>query len=239
MARRAKARAYGSLGVQMSGPVGRRGPLVGRSDVDRPRRAESRWSAAAAGRRSTSLVQARAVDPGDRCRAVERRADLRSVGTRRPRSLGRRRRRIGQARPRPDWVDAARSVELAETIDRSLQKSTDHRAVLRGLHRGRDVQGTMTSLGCGLLFVRRCSAGRRRHRRTDRSAHTRRLALPAAGVIGSLSAAAVADACVPRQACRRPSSGGRRRSERPAASTPNGEAAQLAKPSVGTADAAS
>ncbi len=52
----------------------------------------------------------------------------------------------------PDWVDAARSVELAETIERSLQKSKTIELYYEDYTEEGTFKGTMTSLGCGLLL---------------------------------------------------------------------------------------
>ncbi len=53
----------------------------------------------------------------------------------------------------PDWVDASRSVELAETIDRSLKKSRTIELYYEDYTEEGTFKGTMTSLGCGLLLL--------------------------------------------------------------------------------------
>jgi predicted dehydrogenase len=53
----------------------------------------------------------------------------------------------------PDWVDAARSVELAETIDRSLHKGRTIELYYEDYTEQGTFKGTMTSLGCGLLLL--------------------------------------------------------------------------------------
>ena len=55
--------------------------------------------------------------------------------------------------PEPDWVDASRSVELAETIDRSLKKSRTVELYYEDYTEDATFKGTMTSLGCGLLVL--------------------------------------------------------------------------------------
>ncbi|HEV2971976.1 MAG TPA: hypothetical protein VGY55_18530 [Pirellulales bacterium] len=58
--------------------------------------------------------------------------------------------------PAADWNDAARSVELAEAIDRSLAKG---RSIELHNEEFTDIgtfKGTMTSLGCGLLLAGLC-----------------------------------------------------------------------------------
>ncbi len=52
----------------------------------------------------------------------------------------------------PDWVDAARSVELAESIHRSLAKGRVVELYNEDYTEQSTFKGTMTSLGCGLLL---------------------------------------------------------------------------------------
>ncbi len=52
-----------------------------------------------------------------------------------------------------DWVDAARAVELAETIDRSLQKGRTIELYYEDYTEAGTFKGTMASLGCGLLLL--------------------------------------------------------------------------------------
>ncbi len=60
---------------------------------------------------------------------------------------------MSQRTPQPDWVDASRSVELAETIDRSLKKSRTVELYYEDYTEDATFKGTMTSLGCGLLVL--------------------------------------------------------------------------------------
>jgi len=60
---------------------------------------------------------------------------------------------IAGGTPRPDWVDAARAVELADTIDRSLQKSRTIELYYEDYTEDATFKGTMTSVGCGLLLL--------------------------------------------------------------------------------------
>ncbi len=53
----------------------------------------------------------------------------------------------------PDWVDAARSVELAETIDRSLARGRTIDLHFEEYTEQGTFKGTMASLGCGLLVL--------------------------------------------------------------------------------------
>lgn len=56
-------------------------------------------------------------------------------------------------RPEPDWVDASRSVELAETIDRSLHKGRTIDLHFEEYTEQGTFKGTMASVGCGLLVL--------------------------------------------------------------------------------------
>jgi len=63
-----------------------------------------------------------------------------------------------EGRPAPiDWIDAARSVELAETIDLSLRKGRVVVLHLEDFSEEATFKGAMTSLGCGLIMA--CLAG--------------------------------------------------------------------------------
>jgi len=53
----------------------------------------------------------------------------------------------------PDWVDACRAVELAETIGRSLKKARTIELYYEDYTEEGTFKGTMTSLGCGLLLA--------------------------------------------------------------------------------------
>jgi predicted dehydrogenase len=52
---------------------------------------------------------------------------------------------------RPNWIDAARGVELTEAIDRSLAKGRTIELYFEDYTEQGTFKGTMTSLGCGLL----------------------------------------------------------------------------------------
>jgi predicted dehydrogenase len=54
---------------------------------------------------------------------------------------------------RPDLVDAARSIELTETIDRSLLKGRTIELYFEEYTEEGTFKGTMTSIGCGLLLL--------------------------------------------------------------------------------------
>jgi len=53
--------------------------------------------------------------------------------------------------PSPDWIDAARSVELAEAVERSLRKGRTLELHFEDFTEEGTFKGTMTSVGCGLL----------------------------------------------------------------------------------------
>jgi predicted dehydrogenase len=52
----------------------------------------------------------------------------------------------------PDWVDAARSIELTEAIERSLRKGRTLELHFEDFTEEGTFKGTMTSVGCGLLI---------------------------------------------------------------------------------------
>lgn len=143
--------AYGSLGVQMSGPSG----------------VAARWSVNPVQTAETTQISLLGVSG----RAV---LDIHSDsqqwtmemstpgGTKRHQydvwdparaALGELERAIVGAAREPDWVDAARSIELAETIERSLKKSRTIELYYEDYTEQGTFKGTMTSLGCGLLLA--------------------------------------------------------------------------------------
>lgn len=62
-------------------------------------------------------------------------------------------RAIGGQNVQPDWSVAARSVELAETIDRSLLKQRTIELQYEDYSEATNFKGIMASLGCGLLLL--------------------------------------------------------------------------------------
>jgi predicted dehydrogenase len=58
--------------------------------------------------------------------------------------------------PSPDWVDACRSIELTETIDRSLVKARTLELYYEDYTEDATFKGTMASIGCGLLLLTLC-----------------------------------------------------------------------------------
>lgn len=59
----------------------------------------------------------------------------------------------GGASPGYDWLDAARAVELAETIDRSLEKGRTIELYNEDYSEETTFKGIMASAGCGLLIL--------------------------------------------------------------------------------------
>ena len=55
--------------------------------------------------------------------------------------------------PPPNWTDACRDVELADSIDRSLAKGRTVEVYFEDYTEQGTFKGTMTSLGCGLLML--------------------------------------------------------------------------------------
>jgi hypothetical protein len=53
----------------------------------------------------------------------------------------------------PDWIDACRAVELADSIQRSLEKGRTVELHYEDYTEEGTFKGTMTSLGCGLLWI--------------------------------------------------------------------------------------
>ena len=53
----------------------------------------------------------------------------------------------------PNWVDACRSIELAETIDRSLHRQRTIELHYEDYTEAGTFKGIMASLGCGLLLL--------------------------------------------------------------------------------------
>ena len=152
--------AYASLGVQMSGPDGIARPLVGGCRAEATEGAEITL----AGARGKAIVDVRAArraldaGTGDRRTVAEQAVRRLGPGGRLARPVGRA--PCDGEPPMPDWVDAARGVELAETIDRSLQKGRTIELYYEDYTEEGTFKGTMTSIGCGLLLLGHVLAGR-------------------------------------------------------------------------------
>ena len=59
----------------------------------------------------------------------------------------------GGAAEKPDWVDAARSTELTETIDRSLKRGRTVELYNEEYSEASTFKGLMSAIGCCLLVV--------------------------------------------------------------------------------------
>jgi predicted dehydrogenase len=66
---------------------------------------------------------------------------------------------IAGDQPIPDWVDACRSIELTETIERSLAKARTLELYYEDYTEDATFKGTMASIGCGLLMLTLCVLG--------------------------------------------------------------------------------
>ncbi|MEX2114499.1 MAG: hypothetical protein WD845_14995, partial [Pirellulales bacterium] len=142
--------SYAGLGVQMSGPAS----VAARWSVDPPQ-------AEPGGQLTVLAAQGKAV--------IEMRPDGApwtlelSTGGRTDRqafeswspaaaALEQLAEALAGAAPQPDWVDASRAVELAETIERSLHKSRTIDLYYEDYTEQGTFKGLMTSIGCGLLI---------------------------------------------------------------------------------------
>ncbi len=143
--------SYAGLGVQMSGPAG----VVGRWSVDPPH-AGLGGQLTVLGTRGKAVVE---MLPDDAPWTVEVDAgghserqtfDGWSPATA---ALDQLAASLDGAAPRPDWVDASRAIELAETIERSLLKSRTIDLYYEDYTEEGTFKGLMTSIGCGLLIL--------------------------------------------------------------------------------------
>jgi hypothetical protein len=143
--------AYGSLGVQMSGPAG----IVARWSVDPTRNAHGALVSVlgSSGKAAVSIRPERQcwtmeLTVGGQARTQHYEAWDPAAAALDELALA-----IEGQRVEPDWVDAARSVELAETIDRSLGKGRTIELYYEDYTEQATFKGTMTSVGCGLLLL--------------------------------------------------------------------------------------
>jgi predicted dehydrogenase len=143
--------AYGSLGVQMSGPEG----TVARWSVV-PMQAAQGARITLVGSSGKALLDIRpehepwSMELTSQGQTQTRRYDEWDAASAALDALA------GAIRGEPsspDWIDAARSVELAETIERSLQKSRTIELYYEDHTEEGTFKGTMTSVGCGLLLL--------------------------------------------------------------------------------------
>ncbi|MGD9722329.1 MAG: Gfo/Idh/MocA family protein [Pirellulales bacterium] len=142
--------SYAGLGVQMSGPAG----IVVRWSID-PIHGGRGARMTVLGTRGKALVE---IAPEGGAWSMEvtheggaqtqRYEDWDPAAA----ALAQLERALAGAAAEPDWVDAARAVELAETIDRSLRKSRTIELYYEDYTEAGTFKGTMTSVGCGLLL---------------------------------------------------------------------------------------
>ncbi len=151
MAGAAADSAYGSLGVQMSGPAGvaARWSVIGIQAADGSK-------ITLLGSKGQATVEQR---PGGQPWTLELTtrgpSDVQAQGDWDPAAaaLAGLAGAIRGEPAEPDWVDAARSVELAETIDRSLKKGRTIELYYEDYTETGTFKGTMASVGCGLLLL--------------------------------------------------------------------------------------
>jgi predicted dehydrogenase len=142
---------FGSLGVHMSGPEG----VIARWSVV-PSRTEARAQITLLGASGKVVVESfEGADPWTISISADGPAETRHFAPWNPAaaSLDELARALTGEPPVPDWVDAARSVELAETIDRSLRKGRTIELYFEEYTEESTFKGTMASIGCGLLLL--------------------------------------------------------------------------------------
>ncbi len=145
------ASAFSSLGVQMSGPEG----IAARWSVVPIQSAEGA-KITLTGLRGRAVLDVGADDAPwtlEFCVDGESRRQEFEAWDAPAASLEELATAIGGGTPRPDWVDAARAVELAETIDRSLQKARTIELYYEDYTEEATFKGMMTSVGCALLLL--------------------------------------------------------------------------------------
>jgi predicted dehydrogenase len=144
--------SYANLGVQMSGPAG----VVARWSVD-PNQPAHAGRLMVRGSRGKAMVDlAPAGQPWSMETTIDGKTEHRSFADWDPAAgiLAALEAKLdGAPEVPPTWVDAARSVELAETIERSLHKARTIELHYEDYTEEGTFKGTMTSVGCGLLLV--------------------------------------------------------------------------------------
>ena len=142
---------YANLGVQLSGP----GNVLVRWSVGPvEERAGARIMLVARGGKATLFIP---QDDGPWTLEVLRgdRRDLQEFAAwnAAAESIRHMQRAIAGEEVHPDWIDACRCIELAESIDRSLNKGRTLELYYEDYSEQATFKGTMTSLGCGLLVA--------------------------------------------------------------------------------------
>lgn len=150
MAPTAAVDPYANLGIQLSGPSG---ALVRWSIAPRDELAGGRVTVIGAVGRATLTMPERGTwrletrgERGDMAQDFARAAVADD-------ELDRLLQRLDRGEIVPDWSDAARAIELADSIDRSLKKSRTVDLYNEDFTEQGTFKGTMTSLGCGLLLL--------------------------------------------------------------------------------------
>ncbi|MGD9644756.1 MAG: hypothetical protein AB7U73_03530 [Pirellulales bacterium] len=150
MAPATAADPYANLGIQLSGPSG---ALVRWSIGPRDDLMGERITVVGAVGRATLVIPERGdwrlesrSERGDLARDFQRSstADHELTGLLQL---------LDHGQIQPDWSDAARAIELADSIDRSLKKSRTVDLYNEDFTEQGTFKGTMTSLGCGLLLL--------------------------------------------------------------------------------------
>jgi predicted dehydrogenase len=148
---------YAGLGVQMSGPLA----IAARWSVE-PVQSQPGGRLTVQGARGQGIVHLRADDGAWSL-------DLSSDGKTETRHypdwqapaavLAQLETALAGGTPQPDWVDAARAIELTETIDRSLEKARTIELYYEDYTEEGTFKGTMATIGCGLLILGLCVMG--------------------------------------------------------------------------------
>lgn len=140
---------YANLGVQLSGPGG---ALVRWSIAAEPTAGVRLMLVGSRGRATLSLREESSTARVEWTTEFESGADELSTdgaGV----ALQRFAELVSGADTHPDWVDACRAVELADSIQRSLEKGRTVELHYEDYTEAGTFKGTMTSLGCGLLWA--------------------------------------------------------------------------------------
>lgn len=150
MAPTAAADPYANLGIQLSGPSG---SLVRWSIGPRDELTGERCTVIGAIGRATLTIPEQGnyrlevrSERGDTAQEIER-------GRTANEELARLLSLLDRGEIEPDWSDASRAIELADSIDRSLKKSRTVDLYNEDFTEQGTFKGTMTSLGCGLLLI--------------------------------------------------------------------------------------
>ena len=142
--------AYGTLGVQMSGPLG----IAARwSVIGGPHEG---FQISALGTTGKAVIQEHVVgQPWIMAVSSDSQPEVQTSTPYNPaiEALCSLHCAIRGKHAKADWVDASRAVELAETIDRSLQKGRTIELYYEDYSEAGTFKGTMASLGCGLLLL--------------------------------------------------------------------------------------